>query len=61
MAGGASGDDVHWLDLSPVDFCYVAEVGDVGVVVLEDSGGGFVELAVPGDLCLWEYGLNSKV
>ena len=61
MAGGASGDDVHWLNFSPADFCYVAEVGDVWVVVLEDSGGGFVEFAVPGDLCLWEYGLNSKV
>ena len=61
MAGGAAGDDVHRLDLSPVDFRYVAEVGDVGVVVLEDSGGGFVELAVPGDFRAWEDVLDCDV
>ena len=61
MAGRAPGDDVHWLDLSPADFCYVAEVWDVGVVVLEDSGGGFVEFAVPGDFRAWENVLDCDV
>jgi hypothetical protein len=42
LAGKASGEDVHRGDGLPVDLGDVAQVGHVGVVVLEDPGGARV-------------------
>ena len=45
--GKASDEDVHGLDLVPVDGGDVAEVRDAGPVAREDGGDGFVEFGLP--------------
>jgi hypothetical protein len=47
LAGVAAGEDVHGLDLRPVDDGDVAEVRHAGVVRGEDRAGGGLDLGVP--------------
>ena len=47
LAGEATDEDVHGLDLVPVDGGDVAEVRDAGPVAREDSGDGLIEFGEP--------------
>ena len=60
LARVPAGQDVDGLHLRPVHLGDVAQVGDVGPVVGEDLGRGFVELAEPCGLAA-EDGLHTHV
>jgi len=50
LAGEAAAEDVYPGCVLPVDGGDVAEVRDIGPVVGEDAGDGFVDLGVPDGL-----------
>jgi hypothetical protein len=49
LAGVAGCDDINRGHVTPVDFGDVAEVGDAGVMGLQDFAGSRLHLAVPGE------------
>ena len=43
-------ENVHWLDVSPVDCGDVTKVGDTGVMHCEDLAGSWFNLCIPGEI-----------
>jgi len=60
LAGEPADENVHGLELVPVDGRDVAEVRDAGPVVRADAGDGFVEFGEPHGLGI-EDGLDGEV